>query len=160
MRALARLLGLIVAVGACRSGRAIEAPVVVVEGADASAPMAIAAAPSSQPSASESAGLVGRWEGVGRQDDGFSWPMFVELSSTSPGPCATVEYPSVPCSGQWICARSRGDTIEARERLLGDSARRCIDGGAMTMEISPDGSLAWEWVGSDVTASATLRRAR
>jgi hypothetical protein len=86
--------------------------------------------------------------------------MLVDLTSTRAGRCATVEYPSIPCSAEWICTRFEGGVLEARERLTGDSAGRCVDAGAMRMRIVEDGSLDWRWQRAPQSASATLRRPR
>lgn len=147
----------------CGKERPVEAPVVdvAIGPLDASArPLVIDHTPSTEASGRDTSPITGRWEGIGRQDDGQTWPLVVELSSTGPGVCAAVEYPTVPCRAQWICTGEDAGVLHARERLLDDSARRCIDNGTMTMHLGPDDALEWTWSGQGQSAIAKLRRVR
>jgi hypothetical protein len=162
---LVPLVPLALASTSCRSGAVVEAPVVVVvEGTDAGAPLLPVAVEPPPERAEDARSFVGRWEGTGTQSDGDSWPMLVEITALGPGVCATVDYPSIPCRGQWLCTGARPGVLEARERLLPDSVTRCVDGGTMKLRLGTDGALDWTWAshfrGSGVTASATLRRVR
>jgi hypothetical protein len=107
---------------------------------------------------SERPEVLGRWEGVGVQDSGSSWKMMVEIVGLGPGVCGHVRYPSLPCAADWICsARSDGQSLRAHEHItVGRSA--CIDGGQMTMALTPEGTLSWSWTGSGETAHAVLSR--
>lgn len=102
-------------------------------------------------------GILGTWEGVGTQDDGLSWPMKLDLVATE-GICATAEYPTLDCRAEWECTGRSGDVVRGVEHLVDDSPKRCIDKGAMTFQLKPDGTLDWHWKGQGQTASATLRR--
>lgn len=116
-------------------------------------------APSEPEQQANGAGLVGRWTGIGTQDDGLSWPINVDLFTLRPGVCAHVDYPSIPCRADWICTAVRKGELDAREQLLEDSATRCVDNGTMTMRLDVEkDELEWSWEGSGQTASGRLRR--
>jgi hypothetical protein len=157
-------LALATAGAGCMKARPVEAPVVdiVTSAVDASAPAWATAPAGSHVRREDDPAWVGRWEGIGRQDAQTTWPMVVELRATTPGVCATVSYPSIPCRAEWICSESAPDARvrEATEHLLDDGSSRCIDDGTMVMRLEADGSLQWLWRGSGEIASATLRRAR
>lgn len=101
--------------------------------------------------------IVGRWQGIGVQDDGSSWQMRVTIRGTRAGPCATVEYPTIACAADWICEDGTGELLRAREQLT-DGHDRCIDGGAIEMRVDPSGLLEWRYTGGGVSARASLRR--
>jgi hypothetical protein len=149
--------------GACTPDRPVEAPVIEV-GADAgmSAPLVIEPLPKGpSPNMSDARSIVGKWRGVGTQDDGQSWAMEVDITSIGPGRCATVIYPSIPCRAEWICTRTAANgVVEAEEHLIDDSTHRCVDDGAMTMHVAADGTLDWKWTGPNETATARLKRVR
>jgi len=111
--------------------------------------------PPAPPSAPD--GLIGKWEGTGHQGRSGSWAMLVEIRTTEPGLCGTVEYPTIPCSAQWTCERLADGTLEAREHIV-PRTDRCVDNGAMSMRLSPDGKLDWRWAGAGDTAKALLTR--
>jgi hypothetical protein len=147
---------------ACTPDRPVEAPVIDV-GADAGgAPLVIEPMPKGPaPNMSEARNVVGKWRGVGTQDDGQSWVMEVEITSVSPGRCGTVVYPSIPCRAEWVCTRAASNgVVEAEEHLIDDDQHRCIDAGSMTMHVAADGTLDWKWTGPNETATARLKRVR
>lgn len=169
-----RVLGLAIGLGlghaalallftGCGRERAVEAPVVDVAVAtlDGSARAIVvenspfAPAPST---AVQDGKLLGRWVGIGQQDDGQSWDLSVEISSTANGLCAHADYPTVPCRAEWICEGERDGFLRAHEQLLDDSALRCIDNGKMMMRLGADGQLDWKWTGQGQSAAAKLRR--
>lgn len=151
-------LGLVVAVAGCPSRDAVvAAPIAEVTLPSASAASSAAPRIAEAGGAVRGEGMIGRWTGVGTQGDGQTWEMHVEITSTQPGPCGTVEYPSIPCSADWIClSGSSGRTVRAREDLT-DGVGRCIDHGTMTMTLTPEGTLDWRWTGSGERASAKLK---
>ncbi len=109
--------------------------------------------------------ILGRWTGVGEQTprtDQPVWTMHVEITSTGPGPCATVQYPDFPCQTEWICEPGfDGVTLRAVERVV-VGAGVCADGGQMEMSLTPRGELQWRQVVPDqgIEAWATLVRPR
>jgi hypothetical protein len=125
---------------------------------DDPAPVEIATASDSPTEAAS--GLEGVWEGTGHQDDGQTWPVVVTLQSTSPGTCASVDYPSIPCKAVFICAeRSESGEVRGREELT-EGRDRCIDNGTFTLQLDSAGRLELFWTGGGVTARATLDRRR
>jgi len=160
------LLVLVVVIGfalACVQERPVAAPVIdVPPGSDGGAsPVAVTPEPVTTDEAPPSGDdpFIGRWQGIGTQDDGSSWPIVVDLFTLRPGVCAHVVYPTVPCTADWVCTGAKRGQIEAREHLQGDSVNRCVDGGTMTIRILRD-ELDWEWRGSGQTAGGRLHRAR
>lgn len=86
--------------------------------------------------------------------------MVVNLVAVGPGLCGHAHYPTVPCAGDWICSgRWDGRVLHAREHLTA-GRDECIEGGGMTMELTPEGKLSWRWTGSGEAAHALLSRAR
>ncbi len=165
MRARAVAAGVVLATcfAACAKSRPVEAPVVdvAVSALDGSVrPIVVddslSAAPPS--TAMQNGKLLGRWVGVGQQDDGQSWDLSVEITSTANGVCAHADYPTVPCRAEWICEGERDGYVRAHERLLDDSALRCIDNGTMMLRLGADGQLDWKWTGQGQSAQAKLRR--
>ena len=160
----AAAIAFVVALAACAKTRPVEAPIVDIPVGSwdaASARSLVTEAPPSAASArSEPGSIVGRWEGIGHQDDGQSWPIEVEIKTTKHGVCAEADYPSVPCRAEWLCIGELHGQMQAREKLVDDSARRCIDNGAMTLRVREDGLLEWTWSGQGQKAEAQLHRTK
>ena len=108
------------------------------------------------PSAPESNPFVGRWNGLGMQNDGQSWEMQVEITGDR-GKCAKVRYPSVPCAAEWICTDVNGGILTATERLT-EGQNRCIDGGKLTLTLTGDYGAEWSWAKDASWAHATLKK--
>ncbi len=145
---------------ACVKDRPVEAPVIDVgrgaparEGLADGKPLSISAG-------FAQSGLVGRWEGIGAQDDGLTWPFSVEILSVQSGSCGAATYPTLRCQGEWECTGFKDGVLVADEHLLDDGATRCIDDGSMTMRMRTDGTLDWRWTGQGQNASSTMRRVR
>jgi hypothetical protein len=89
--------------------------------------------------------------------------MQVEIRSVLSGKCASVRYPSIPCSSVWICSDSPDDAMLRAHEEVTDGRTLCLDGD-VSMSLTPDDTLDWHWTGNDahgaVTAEAVLRRAR
>jgi hypothetical protein len=89
--------------------------------------------------------------------------MQVEISSVLPGECASVRYPSIPCSTVWICGDSPDHTrLRAHEEVT-DGRTLCLEGD-VEMWLTSDDRLDWHWTGNDakstLTARAVLQRAK
>lgn len=139
----------------------MEAPVVDVAGRGGDArPLDVRGTAPPQAPPSSAGGFAGDWLGVGRQNDGQEWDMGVHIWTIEPGVCARADYPTIPCAGEWLCERASDGVVDMHERLLDDSATRCVDHGTMTMKLGPDGTLEWAWVGQGQTATAKLERRR
>ena len=89
--------------------------------------------------------------------------MVVEITSLAVGQCATVRYPSLSCSGEWICTETSDGAaaLRGREHIL-EGRSVCLDGNVvMSLTVSDD--LSWHWEGADhghaMTAEAMLHRA-
>jgi hypothetical protein len=144
---------------ACASSPAPDTvEVVVVTPAAPAAPGVAAGAP-----ARAKGSLLGHWNGNGRQSDGPTWPLEIDVTSLDEGKCATAAYPSLDCTAEWECLEaSNGRSIRAVERIT-KGVERCIDGGTMILELSDDGDAAsWQWEedDSEITAHAHLQRGR
>jgi hypothetical protein len=155
----------LIALLACTPDRPVSAPTIEVPAQPAQVDGGVVASPRDgplareHPPASADGTIVGRWHGVGTQDDGQSWPIVVDLFAIRTGVCAHVEYPSIPCRADWICTGARNGEVDAREHLLEDSATRCVDNGTMTMRYdTAKDELVWEWEGSGQSASGRLHR--
>jgi hypothetical protein len=148
--------------GGCARERAVEAPVVeiAIPSLEAGAPaLEVMPAARAEPWAPPATQMTGRWEGVGIQDDGQTWPMIVDLSTVRAGACAVVDYPTVPCKATWFCTGESNGLVSAREKVAPESLGRCVDNGAMTWRIGPGDMLEWSWVAQGQSAHARLRRA-
>ncbi len=107
----------------------------------------------------------GVWEGQGRQDDGQTWPMRLEVRGAQADPCATVQYPAhddweVSCTGQWECdpARSTPSLLVGTEQIL-DNEGRCIDGCSFQADLRT-GIVEFDCSHRNVMGQAVLHRPR
>lgn len=84
-----------------------------------------------------------QWRGTGVQSDGQNWPIVVKLWSLDAGVCGVIDYPTVPCSGQWVCLGSADGTgwRNAREDI---KRGNCIDGGTFRFRIDGE-QMTWTW---------------
>jgi hypothetical protein len=107
------------------------------------------------------ASWLGGWTGMGSQSSGSSWNMRLELTSTSPGQCARVSYPSVGCSGYWECAAGfDGSQLQAMEYIT-EGKDRCIDQVEVVLVANPDGrTVSFHGIAEDITAEASLGRSQ
>jgi hypothetical protein len=119
------------------------------------------------PPAPASESVIGRWTGMGEQTpanaDQNRWEIVVEISGFAAGECGHVAYPSLDCSGVWICEPGGNEReIRAREHITKGLAR-CVDGGDMQITLTDAGELEWTWSGDNTgmpsSARGTLRRA-
>lgn len=158
-----RIAAALAACGCAPGPVAVSAPV-VVDLPPASAGPSPSVAPALPPKPETPPPTVlGRWEGTGRQSDGQTWPMQVDIVSLHAGRCATVRYPSIPCASEWICVDSQdGASLRAREQVT-EGRNTCLDGDTW-MSLTAAGELDWHWTGKDatgdVTADGVLRRAK
>lgn len=99
--------------------------------------------------------FIGTWAGTGTQTGGITWPMNVSLQSTQPGSqCATIEYPSIPCVGYWLCDSYDGVTLRGREFI---TSGRCVP-GTVAVAVTPNGELDVSGTGQGVESRAILSR--
>jgi hypothetical protein len=105
------------------------------------------------------ASLLGRWEGIGRQDSGPSWKMVLTIDALGPGRCATIAYPTIPCGGHWRCdERSDGFVLEATE-VITDGVGRCHNNVPVMVRLARDRqSIVFGVEAGPDSASANLMR--
>ena len=97
------------------------------------------------------------WEGTGVQSDGQTWSVRVSVHQDRRGRCATVDYPSIPCSGVWLCDEKSTDVrLTGIERITHD-AQNCIDGCAFDAEFDT-GTLYFDCSEQDLHARARIER--
>lgn len=103
--------------------------------------------------------LLGRWEGIGKQDSGPTWKMILTISSLERGKCATVSYPSIPCGGVWRCdAPSDGFVLQGVE-IITEGVGRCHNGVPVMVRLARDReSIAFAVEAGVDSAVANLRR--
>jgi len=153
------------AVADCAPSTSAARPSVVIDLLPAlgtAAPRSTTAVPSPPPAPARARSLLGVWEGTGTQSNGDSWPMVVQITSLAIGECATVRYPSLSCSGEWLCTEtSDGAALRGQEHIL-EGRSICLDGNVV-MSLTVNDDLSWHWEGDDhgraMTAEATLHRA-
>lgn len=104
--------------------------------------------------------LVGRWEGIGKQNSGPTWKMVLTIESLSAGRCATIEYPSIPCGGHWECDQpSDGLVLQGIERITAGRGQ-CHDGVPVMVRLARDRqSLDFAVEAGPDSAEANLTRA-
>ncbi len=104
------------------------------------------------------ASVLGRWRGMGVQSDGARWAIELSVANLDAGPCAIIRYPTIGCSGYWVCREpSDGARIEAVERIT-EGRGHCSDSVAVKVALANDHqSLCYFADDGQVTASAKLR---
>jgi hypothetical protein len=100
--------------------------------------------------------VMGHWSGQGRQSDGMTWTMEVDVAGIGPGRCATVSYPDVGCSGYWTCTATDENSLRGVEHIT-QGRDRCVD-IAFAAAVVEDGTL--EYHAADETIEAVARLAR
>ncbi|MBN2196931.1 MAG: hypothetical protein JW751_29270 [Polyangiaceae bacterium] len=107
----------------------------------------------------------GVWEGRGRQDDGQTWPIRLEVQGWREHPCATVQYPphetwDASCSGVWDCdpAQSTSVLLVGTERIV-EGEDRCIQGCGFRADLGT-GIVEFDCSHAGVMGQAALRRLR
>lgn len=97
--------------------------------------------PATSPTYAEwwSAGLV--LEGSGKQNNGTSWTIRIEIQQ---GGSAKIAYQSIPCSGLLtVISRSRDKVIAAEE--ITENRSNCISGGVVEIERENDNDFSYLW---------------
>lgn len=73
--------------------------------------------------------IKGTWEGIGYQINlPQTWAIDLEVDLKT----ATINYPSLECSGMWEIANQSIDRVEFREVIL-KGADRCVNGGLIVI---------------------------
>ncbi|MFE6411813.1 serine/threonine-protein kinase [Streptomyces sp. NPDC057837] len=105
-----------------------------------------------------SADYEGRWIGNVREADDDLYSITVDYKGGELGDqVATVEYPSLACSGRWILTMDTGRSVQVREEITEESSPlNCVDEVDIVLTPSGDGSLRYKV--TSVADSGTLRR--
>jgi len=100
---------------------------------------------------------VEQWEGKGIQNDGQRWNVVVRVSGSGHSPCALVEYPSIPCAGEWRCyEKSTGERLVGVERIT-TNQDSCIDGCEFDADFEA-GTIQYDCGDQGVYAHARIQR--
>ena len=108
--------------------------------------------------------ITGEWEGVGRQNDGSSWLIdlqildnYLALDQTG----ALIKYPSLDCSGIWILRELKEDTLIFEEKITYGQSH-CVASGVVKIVYNNDNTLGFfyssEYKGSSYSATSTLKQ--
>lgn len=102
----------------------------------------------------------GKWTGNIRESDGGLYSVQVNYKGGEIGDqVATVEYPSLACSGRWVLTMDTGQSVQVREEITKESSpSNCVDEVDLILTPSGDGSLRYEV--TSVEDTGTLRRSK
>lgn len=103
--------------------------------------------------------LIGRWEGIGKQESGPTWKMVLTIDTLAVGKCATVSYPSIPCGGHWVCSEPSDGFVLTGVEVITTGVGLCHNEVPVMIRLARDGQSAQFLVeaGPD-SAEANLRR--
>lgn len=103
--------------------------------------------------------LSGVWGGVGKQSNGSSWTVVINLTDNN----GTVDYASIPCSGVLKLVEASASTVTLRESITKER-KRCVDNGKVVLRSvgGSDDELQFTWYtdGGKEDASARLKKFR
>jgi serine/threonine-protein kinase len=146
-----------VAVAAFFGAAGVAAGLVLLATENRAAPPATPRADASPP-ATGADRFAGQWRGEGRQSDGTTWPVVLELTGAAPGTCGTIIYPPLSCRGVWVCSPGAGAVLRATEHIVPGSGP-CATGMTIEASIDRDGHLAWRGEARGIVAWGLLARA-
>ncbi|WP_367319342.1 serine/threonine-protein kinase [Streptomyces sp. HUAS ZL42] len=118
-----------------------------------------AASSTKSPKASPAA-YEGKWTGNVREPDSDLYSIKVDYTGGKLGDqVATVDYPSLACSGRWILTLDTGYSVQVREEITKESSPlNCVDEVDIVLTPSGDGSLRYKVTSAGDTA--TLQRSK
>ncbi|MEJ8672153.1 hypothetical protein WKI71_38845 [Streptomyces sp. MS1.AVA.1] len=95
-----------------------------------------------------------------RESDGSLYSIQVNYTGGKIGDqVATVEYPSLACSGRWILTMDTGHSVQVREEITKESSpMNCVDEVDLILTPSGDGALRYEV--TSVEDTGTLQRSK
>ena len=74
--------------------------------------------------------LVGEWEGTGYQPDaGAGWKMTIKSDATN-NKMLKVNYPTIPCSGNWTVIETQKDRVVIKEKIT-EGVQNCVQDETM-----------------------------
>ncbi len=102
----------------------------------------------------------GQWTGNVREPDDDLYSIKLDYKGGRIGDqVATVEYPSLACSGRWILTMDTGHSVQVREEITEESSPlNCAD--EVDIVLTPAGGDSLRYEVRSVGDSATLRRGR
>ncbi|MDO0909973.1 serine/threonine-protein kinase [Streptomyces sp. DT2A-34] len=102
----------------------------------------------------------GKWTGNVRESDGDLYSIKVDYKGGKLGDqVATVDYPSLACSGRWILTMDTGHSVQVREEITKESSPlNCVDEVDIVLTPSGDGSLRYKV--TSVEDAGTLQRSK
>ncbi|MCT9079199.1 serine/threonine-protein kinase [Streptomyces fulvoviolaceus] len=123
-------------------------------------PGASGATSSSKSPKASPADYEGNWTGNVREADSGLYSVKVNYTGGKLGDqVATVEYPSLACSGRWILTMDTGHSVQVREEITEESSpSNCVDQVDIVLTPSGDGSLRYEV--TSVEDTGTLQRSK
>ncbi|GCB42982.1 serine/threonine-protein kinase [Streptomyces sp. NL15-2K] len=118
-----------------------------------------AASATKSPKASP-ADYKGKWTGNVRESDGDLYSIKANYTGGKIGDqVATVEYPSLECSGRWILTMDTGHSVQVREEITKESSPwNCVDEVDVVLTPLDDGSLRYKVKSAEDTG--TLQRSK
>jgi hypothetical protein len=113
---------------------------------------------STEPPKASPADYKGKWTGNVREGDGDLYSIKVNYTGGKlSDQVATVEYPSLQCSGRWILTMDTGNSVQVREEITEESSPlNCVDEVDIILTPADDGSLRYKV--TSVEDTGTLRR--
>lgn len=102
----------------------------------------------------------GKWTGNVRESDGSLYSIQVNYKGGKIGDqVATVEYPSLACSGRWILTMDTGHSVQVREEITKESSpMNCVD--EVDLILTPSGDDALRYEVTSVEDTGTLQRSK
>ncbi|MGW6731891.1 serine/threonine-protein kinase [Streptomyces sp. NPDC055013] len=133
---------------------------VVVPGLGGKGDRADSEASESASSKASPADYKGKWTGNIRESDGSLYSIQVNYKGGEIGDqVATVEYPSLACSGRWVLTMDTGHSVQVREEITKESdPLNCVDEVDLILTPSGDGGLGYQV--TSVEDTGTLRRSK
>ncbi|MDT0392989.1 serine/threonine-protein kinase [Streptomyces dubilierae] len=116
------------------------------------------ATPSAQSPKASAADYEGKWTGNVREADNDLYSIQVDYKGGEIGDqVATVEYPSLACSGRWILTMDTGRSVQVREEITEESSPlNCVD--EVDIVLTPTGKDSLRYEVTSVEDTGTLRR--
>ncbi len=97
------------------------------------------------------------WEGEGIQNDGQKWRVVLNVLGVEHTPCAIVEYPTIPCAGEWLCSGKSSNSRLVGVESITHEAYNCIDGCEFDAELEA-GTVQYACHDENVFAQARIDR--
>lgn len=99
--------------------------------------------------------VVGKWVGMGVQDNGSSWSIDMTIAEKT----SSIAYPSLGCGGT-LTLRESGGATQVFDEKLTYGHTKCIDNGKVRLTKSGTSEVLFQWYRHNgrIEASGTLKR--